>query len=83
MESEKPLSLPERHENEEKIDDDHVLRNYHRIKTSPQIPMILVSFFSEDNILSDATKIFSNIKVKKIERSAFFGTPGIVCRKEV
>ena len=33
--------------------------------------MILVSFFSEDNA------IFSNIKVMKIERSAFMGIPGI------
>ena len=41
--------------------------------------MILVSFFLEDNVLSDEIKnaIFSNIKVTKIERSAFFGTPGI------
>ena len=35
------------HENEEKIDNDH------RIKTTQPISMILVSFFSEDNILSN------------------------------
>ena len=45
--------------------------------------MILVSFFSEDNLLSDEIKIcynaiFSNLKVTKIKRSAFWGTPGIV-----
>ena len=42
--------------------------------------MILVSFFSED-IFSDEIKkndIFLNIKVTKIERFAFFGTPGKV-----
>ena len=35
--------------------------------------MILVSFFSEDNVLSDEIKkyvIFSNFKEEKIERSA-------------
>ena len=41
------------HENEEKIEHDHVLRNDHRIKTTQPISMILVSFFSEDNVLSD------------------------------
>ena len=43
--------------------------------------MILVSFFSEDNALSDEIKIyaiFSNIKVTKIERSAFYGTPRVL-----
>ena len=73
--SEKPLSLTECHENEEKIEKDHVLRNDHRIKTTQPISMILVSFFSEDNVLSDENKnaIFSNFKVTKIERSAFEG----------
>ena len=66
--------------NEEKIDNDYVLRNDHRIKKTAQpISMILVSFFSEDNILSDETKMcyILNIKVKKIEHSTFLGTPGI------
>ena len=39
-----------------------------------------LSFFSEDNALSDEEEksyIYSNIKVTKTERSAFFGTPGI------
>ena len=44
------------HENEEKIDNDYVLRNYHKIKTTQPISMILVSFFSEDNVLSDEKK---------------------------
>ena len=46
-------------ENEEKIDNDRVLRNVHRIKTTYNQPilMILVSFFSKDSVL---------------ERSAFF-----------
>ena len=69
------------HENEEKIiENDYVLRNYHRIKTTQPISMILVSSFTEDNVLSDGEKkksIFLNIKVTKIERSAFGGTPGI------
>ena len=44
------------HENEEKIDND-VFRNYHRIKTTQPISMILVSSFLEDNVLSDEIKI--------------------------
>ena len=41
--------------------------------------MILVSFFSEDDALSDEIKMcyIFNMKVTKIMRSAFFGTPGI------
>ena len=39
-----------------KIADDYVLRNDHRIKTTQPISMILVSFFSEDNVLSDEKK---------------------------
>ena len=46
-----------RHENEEKIDNDRVLRNDHRIKPTQLISMILVSFFSEDNVLSHEMKI--------------------------
>ena len=44
------------YENEEKIENYHVVRNDHRIKTTPPISMILVSFFSEDNVLSDEMK---------------------------
>ena len=42
--------------------------------------MILVSLFSEENVLSDDIKIYAiflHIKVTKFERSAFFGTPCI------
>ena len=45
------------HENEEKIDNVNVSRNYHGIKTIQPISMILVSFFSEDNVLSDELKM--------------------------
>ena len=66
------------HENEEKIENNYVLRNDHGIKTTQQISMNLVSFFSEDNVSSDEIKnAISNIKVMQIERSAFGGTPGI------
>ena len=63
-----------RHKNEEKIDNDSVLRNDHRIKTTQPLSMILVSFFSED-VLSDETKtcyIFE-FQCNKNERSAFLG----------
>ena len=64
------------HENEEKIDNDYVLRNDHRIKTQP-ISMILVSIFSEDNayLMKSKYAIFFNIKVTKIEHSTFLGHP--------
>ena len=45
------------HENEEKIDNDYVLKNYHRIKINQPTSMILVSFFSEDDVLSDEIEI--------------------------
>ena len=63
-----------RHENEEKIDNDYVLRNDHRIKTTQPISMILVSFFSEDNVLSNEIKIcyIFEYEITKITRSAFF-----------
>ena len=68
------------HENEEKNVYDFVLRNDHIIKTTETISMILVSFFSEDNVLSDEIKIcyVSNIKLTKFERSVFLGTLGIM-----
>ena len=46
------------HEKEEKFDNDCVLRNYHRIKTTFETKlMILVSFlFSEDNVLYNVMK---------------------------
>ena len=64
------------HKHEEKIDNDYVLRNDHRIKSTQPISIILVSFFSEDNYLVKSKyAIFFNIKVTKIERSTFFGYP--------
>ena len=64
-----------------KFVNDCVSRHGCRINTTEPNQMILVSFFSEDSVLSDEIKyaIFSNIKLMKIERSAFGGTPGIVC----
>ena len=62
------------HENEEKIDNDYVLRNDHRIKTTQPFSIILI-FFPEDNVLSDKKKKkkSSNIKVRKVECSVFWG----------
>ena len=58
-------------QNEEKIDNDHVLRNYHRIKTMQPISIFLVSFFLNDNVLFDLMKSkyanFFNITVTKIK----------------
>ena len=67
------------HENEEKIDNDYVLRNDHRIKTTQPFAMILVSFFLEDNVLSDEIKICYIFECQSNESPAFpfFGTPGI------
>ena len=68
------------HKNEEKINNDYVLRNDHRIKS------ILNQFqwcwyYSLQKtmfyLMKSKYAIFSNIKVTKIERSAFFGTPSI------
>ena len=43
--------------NEDKLDNDYVWRNDHRIKITQPISMILVSLFSEDNVLYDEIKI--------------------------
>ena len=59
------------HENEEKIDNDRVLRNNHRIKTITKLPMILVLFFSEDNVLSDEIKICYIFEYQSNENRAF------------
>ena len=68
------------YENEEKIDNDNVLRNDHRSKTTRPISMILVSFFSEDNVLSDEIEMCYIFEHQSNENRAFcfFGTPGIV-----
>ena len=60
------------HENEEKIDNDVIFRNDHRIKTTQPISMMLVSFFSEDNVLSDEMKIcYSIFEFQSNEYEAF------------
>ena len=65
------------HENEEKIDNDHVLRNDHRIKITQPISWILVSFFSEDNVLSNEIKMCYIFEYQSNDNRAFrsFGTP--------
>ena len=83
--SEKPLSMPEveRHENEEKSDIDHVLRYDHRIKTTQPISLILVSLFSEDNVLHVHVCIWWNYTYFWINQSneirafRYFGTSGL------
>ena len=59
------------HENEEKIDNDYVLRNDHRIKTTQPIAIILVPFFSEDNVLSDEIKISYIFEYQSNKNQAF------------
>ena len=46
-------------------------RNDHRIKTTQPISMILVSFFSEDNVLSDEIKICYILEYQSNENQAF------------
>ena len=67
------------HENEEEIDNVHVLRNDHRIKTTQPISMIFVLFFSEDKVLSDEIKTFYIFEYKSHEKRVFrsLGTPSI------
>ena len=59
------------HENEEKFDNDYVLSIDHRIKTTQLISMILVSFFTEDNVLSDEIKICYIFEYQSKENWAF------------
>ena len=59
------------HENEEKIDNDRVLRIYHRIKTPQPISMHLVSFFLEDNVLFHEIKICHIFEYQNNENRAF------------
>ena len=47
------------------------LRNDHRIKTSQTISLILVPFFSEDNVLSDEIKIWYIFEYQSNENRAF------------
>ena len=70
--SEKPLSRLKCHKNDEKIDNDYVLRNDHRNKTTQPISLILVSFFSGDNsFLSDEIKICYIFENQSNENRAF------------
>ena len=59
------------HENEENLDNDSVLRNNHRIKTTQPISVILV-FFSEDNVLSDEIKICYTFYTCTLNRKSKF-----------
>ena len=59
------------HENEEKIENDDVLRNDHKIKTTQPISMILVWFFSENNVSSDEMKICYIVEYQSNENRAF------------
>ena len=63
-----------------KIVNDRVSRNGFRINTTEPNHMILVSFFSEDNVLSDEIKICYIFEFQSNENRAFRffgGTPGI------
>ena len=67
------------HKNGEKIDNDYVLRNDHRIKTTQPIWTILVSFISDDNVWSDEIKICYTFRISKYWKSSvtlFFGGGG-------
>ena len=60
------------HENEEKIDNDHVLINATiESNSTHQISMILVSFFSEDKVLTDEIKICYIFEYQSNENRAF------------
>ena len=59
------------HENENKIDNDYVLRYDHRIKTTRPISMILLSFFSEYKVLSDEINICYIFDCQSNENRAF------------
>ena len=77
--SEKPLPLTEMSQ-EQRENWQLLLRNGHRIKTTQPISMVLVSFFSEYNVLSDEIKKKGDIfEYQSNENRAFrfFGTPGI------
>ena len=52
-------------------------RNGCRINTTGPNQTILVSFFSEDNVLSDEIKICYIFEYQSNENQAFWGTPGI------
>ena len=66
--------------NQAKFENDCISRNGHRIKITQPNLMILVSFSSEEDALSNDVKYITLLarKVLKIRRSAFRGIPGIV-----
>ena len=70
------------HENEEKIDNhDYVLRNYHRIKTTQTISMILVLFFLSRRqcfIWWNQNMLIFQYQRNENEAFRFFRTPRIV-----
>ena len=67
------------YENEEKFENDRVLRNGNRINTTQPISIILVSLFSEDNVQSDKIKTCYIFEYQSNEnRTSFGGTPGII-----
>ena len=66
------------HKNQGKFENDCISRNGHRIKITQPNLMILVSFSSvEDALSNDVKNILLAHKVLKICCSAFLGTPGI------
>ena len=69
--SEKPLSLTVNITRIKRKLKMTVLRNDNKIKTAKPISMILVSFFSEDNVLSDEIKICYIFEYQSNENRAF------------
>ena len=66
--------------NQAKFENDCISRNWHRIKITQPNSMILVSFSSAEDALTNDVKKMTRLarKVLKIRRFAFLGTPGIV-----
>ena len=80
--SEKPLNQIKHPENEEKIDNDHVwgMTIHVGSKLLDQFQWSWYHSFQKTMfyLMKSKYAIFSNIKVTKIERSTFLGTPGII-----
>ena len=74
-----------RRKNPAKFENDCISRNGRRIKRTEPNLMILVSFSSAEDALSNEVKNIPLLecKVLKIHRSVFFGTPGIGVKKNV
>ena len=62
-----------------KFENENVLKNYDRNKATQLNPMILVSFFPDENALSDKTKTCDTLgfQSSQIPPFSFFGTPGM------